>query len=68
MSEHTCTRCGSDLVEGKAIQNTVSGTGDFHDDDQVVTVSAGGPGRLVDCRKCSNEMCGQRFLDTGVPG
>jgi len=66
-SPKKCTRCGGDLIDGLAIQNTMSGIGDFHDDDQVATVSAGGSGKLIECLKCQNEMCGQRFLDTGEP-
>ena len=46
---------------GKAIVPTVSaGVGDFHDDDDVATFSADGPGRLVDCWKCPE--CGRSFV------
>lgn len=38
------------------IQQTFRGIGDFYDDDQVVTVSPGGGGRIAECMKC--EECG----------
>lgn len=52
----TCRKCGGPMHDdGKAIEQTYSGTPDFSG-GEVVTVSAGGPGRLVDCRKCG--ACG----------
>ena len=50
-----CIKCGEVLVEGKAIENTYTGVGDFGDHD-IMTVSAGGPGKLIDCLKCPS--CG----------
>ena len=47
-----CRKCGGEMKEGKAMQSTLtSGAPDFPDSD-VVTVSPGGPGKLVDCWKC----------------
>ena len=62
----TCTRCGSELIPGKAIDNTLTGSGDFHDKDEAVTLSVGGTGNLIDCLKCSDDMCGRRFYETGT--
>ena len=50
-----CRKCGGHMKPGKAIQQTYTGTPDFLD-GAVVTLSVGGPGRLVDCDKC--EKCG----------
>lgn len=50
-----CRRCGGEMKPGKAIQQTYTGMPDFPD-GAVVTLSAGGSGRLVDCDKC--EKCG----------
>lgn len=61
MTDDKCTRCGSELVAGKSIRNTLSGIGDFHDGDQVATVSAGGSGEYIDSLKCSNQSCGRQF-------
>lgn len=51
----TCRRCGGEMKPSKAIENTYTGTPDFPDGD-VVTISLGGPGKLVDCLKC--RQCG----------
>jgi hypothetical protein len=50
-----CRKCGSAMALGVAIRNTWTGTGDFGKND-VVTVSPGGPGKLVACSKCT--ACG----------
>jgi hypothetical protein len=50
-----CPRCGGAMRPGKAMVSTVTGTPDFPG-CEVVTMSPGGPGRLVDCLKC--EGCG----------
>lgn len=49
----TCKKCGGEMHRGKAIQQTFTGTPDF---GEVVTMSVGGPGRLIDCMKCKD--CG----------
>ena len=51
-----CDKCGGEMKPGKAIAQTWTGTPDFHGDKHCVTVSPGGPGKLVDCMKCVN--CG----------
>lgn len=52
----TCKRCDEPMGHGKAIVSTSVGQPDFAADGEVVTVSPGGPGRLVDCLKCP--QCG----------
>jgi len=52
-----CHRCDVEMTSGVAIEQTyVCGSPDFPGDTHVVTVSAGGPGRLIGCWKCSS--CG----------
>lgn len=52
-----CSKCGGDMKEGLAMQSTlVSGMPDFIGDKQGITLSEGGPGRLIPCLKC--EECG----------
>lgn len=54
-----CTQrnCYGIMKHGKAIKETVaSGIPDFLDDDEEITMSVGGPGRLIDCWKC--DRCG----------
>lgn len=55
LAERHCRKCTGDMEPSKAIQETYTGAPDFIG-GAVVTVSAGGPGRLVDCLKCS--ICG----------
>lgn len=59
-TENRCRRCYAEMKPGKAIQQTfTAGMPDFPGDpagSRGVTMSAGGPGRLVDCMKCS--ACG----------
>jgi hypothetical protein len=47
----TCRRCGGQMQPGVAIEQTWTGTPDFPG-HEVVTMSPGGPGKLVACRKC----------------
>ena len=52
-----CKKCGGTMKPSKALQQTyTSGMPDFPGDDVGVTISAGGPGKLIDCLKC--EKCG----------
>lgn len=51
----TCPRCPGTMLPGKALAQTFSGTPDFPG-HEVVTISPGGPGELVDCLKCN--ICG----------
>lgn len=50
-----CKRCGGELKPGIAIKQTFSGSPDFAG-GSIVTMSPGGPGRLIGCMKCS--ACG----------
>ena len=51
-----CKKCGGAMRQGRAIGQTCSGMPDFVGDTGVVTMSPGGPGRLIYCMKC--ERCG----------
>lgn len=50
----TCPKCKTEMTVGKAIQQTwTGGTPDFPGKPYtIVTMSAGGPGKLIDCQKC----------------
>lgn len=50
-----CTKCGGQMKPGKAIAQTFTGTPEWKG-AEAVTMSAGGPGKLIDCLKC--ERCG----------
>ncbi len=50
-----CRKCNGQMTAGVALQNTLTGSGDFGRAD-VVTLSPNGPARLVGCRKCAH--CG----------
>lgn len=57
-----CRKCGGTMRPGKAILQTyVRGMGDFGDDD-IITVSAGGPGHLTKVMKCAH--CGWSRMPT----
>ena len=56
-----CRRCGGEMKQGIAMWQTWTGSPDFAA-GPVVTLSAGGPGRVIDCSKCS--VCGHSV--TGV--
>ncbi len=52
-----CKRCGGIMRPGIAMGQTWSaGIPDFPGQDACVTMSPGGPGRVIDCMKC--EACG----------
>lgn len=52
-----CKKCNGRMKVSKAIQETVVvGAPDFCDDVGGQTMSAGGPGKLIDCLKCQD--CG----------
>ena len=51
-----CKKCGGQMKPSKAIAPTYTGIPDFPGDKHCVTISPGGPGKLVDCLKC--EKCG----------
>lgn len=50
-----CVKCGDEMGPGEALEQTTTGSPDFAG-GEVVTVSPGGPGKLVSCLKCS--ACG----------
>lgn len=53
----TCPKCGGPMRPGIAMGQTyTAGTPDFGPDDEVRTFSAGGPGEVVQVRKCAK--CG----------
>ena len=49
-----CNRCGGEMNPGQALESTLVGEPD--DMGGCVTVSPGGPGKLVPCMKCAE--CG----------
>lgn len=52
-----CKRCGGIMRPGIAMGQTWSaGIPDFPGQDVCITMSLGGPGRVIDCMKC--EACG----------
>ena len=52
-----CKRCGGIMRPGIAMGQTWSaGIPDFPGQDACITMSPGGPGRVIDCMKC--EACG----------
>lgn len=52
-----CKRCGGIMRPGIAMGQTWSaGVPDFPGQDTCITMSPGGPGRVIDCMKC--EACG----------
>lgn len=55
VGDAVCRRCGGKMKPSQAIGQTWTGLPDFPGGD-VVTLSPGGPGRLIDCLKC--EKCG----------
>lgn len=53
----TCPKCGGTMRPGIAMGQTyTAGLPDFGPDDEVRTFSAGGPGEVVQVRKCAK--CG----------
>lgn len=51
----TCPKCNTPMQPGKAIEQTWIPTGERWGDAEWM--SAGGPGRLIDCLKCP--VCGR---------
>ena len=51
--ENICPKlfCGGQMVRGVAIEQTSTGSPDFAG-GEVITVSPGGPGKLISCVKC----------------
>lgn len=50
-----CKNCSTPMRPGQAIQQTYTGTPEFSG-SEIVTLSPGGPGKLIDCIKCP--QCG----------
>lgn len=51
--EATCRRCGGEMQPGIAMGQTyTAGAPDFPADREGVTMSAGGPGVVIEARKC----------------
>jgi hypothetical protein len=60
MKPQPCFKCSGQMNKGVAIMNTfTAGMPDFpgSKDDRCVTMSIGGPGKMIDCWKCEN--CGR---------
>lgn len=52
-----CRKCGGMMADGIATGQTYTGGSlDFPGDAGPVTFSAGGPGEIIECRKC--KQCG----------
>lgn len=51
MMPPTCPRCGYELLAGQALAQTHTGSPDFIG-GPVVTLSYGGPGKIIPCLKC----------------
>jgi hypothetical protein len=47
-----CPKCNTEMTDGLAIENTWVGKPDFIGDTRCVTMSPGGPGKLIECVKC----------------
>lgn len=56
LADRHCRKCHGPIALGKAIAQTTTGVPDFIGTTHVCTVSPGGPGKLIDCLKCSE--CG----------
>ena len=54
MTQRTCRKCRKALGRGIALQQTYRRSADFVGDfpGRGVTMSAGGPGKIVECLKC----------------
>ena len=51
--QHRCRKCGAEMRTGIATGQTYCGGAvDFPGDDHPSTFAAGGPGKLITCRKC----------------
>lgn len=52
-----CGKCLVVMLPSVALENVLTGIGDFHDGDDVVTLSPSGRARIVKCLKCPS--CGR---------
>jgi hypothetical protein len=63
----TCRKCGGAMNPGIATGQTyTAGAPDFPGDRHAVTMSAGGPGVVIDCMKC--HACGWSVTLPGYCG
>jgi DNA-directed RNA polymerase subunit RPC12/RpoP len=61
MQKHPkCPRCKVKLKKGIAIEQTFSGMPDFLSSKDVVTLSLGGSGKVINCWKCPK--CGYSIM------
>lgn len=51
-----CRKCGGLMQRSTAMQSTLTGVPDFPSDREAITLSPGGPGKVVPCMKCNR--CG----------
>lgn len=51
-----CKKCGYQMTKGIALKQSATGIPDFPGSGEVVTLSPGGPCKLIDCIKCKE--CG----------
>jgi hypothetical protein len=56
MLRDRCPVCAGEMRSGQVLQSTWVGSADFAGDPHPVTVSPGGPGKMVPCMKCT--LCG----------
>lgn len=49
---NTCRKCGGEMHEGVATQQTFTGMLDFPGDKHPCTLSPGGKGGIIPCMKC----------------
>jgi hypothetical protein len=59
LRENDCNKCHGKMVEGEALQNTLTGLPDFEGDTSPCTVSMNGQAALVKVKKCQD--CGYSF-------
>jgi hypothetical protein len=60
----SCRRCGGPMRPGIATGQTYTGGAlDFPSDREAITLSAGGPGTVIECEKCAD--CGWSVTSGG---
>lgn len=56
INDNSRRKCGGEMKRGITMQNTLTGIPDFIGSGDVITISPGGSGKLIECRKCRD--CG----------